>query len=92
MPGFELRLQPVVLPMSSTHINWFNLCETINIFRSVHSAQTISLNSLCSYCGLEKNPWKDMFKDTLWKLIVYKNILNRKEPLPEEVSKDAPVL
>jgi hypothetical protein len=54
--------------------------------RSVHSSPTISLNGLCSYCGLEQNPWKEMFKDTLWKLIVYKNVLGKAEPLPEEVT------
>jgi hypothetical protein len=31
------------------------------------------------------NPWKGIFKDTLWKLIHYKNILSKKEPLSDEV-------
>jgi hypothetical protein len=54
-------------------------------FSSVHSSPTIGLNAMCAYCGLEKNPWKDLFKDWLWKLIVFKNILAKDGPLPEEV-------
>lgn len=59
--------------------------ELQNSGSSAYSSPTIGLNALCTYCGLEQNPWKDAFKDTLWKLIVYKNVLMKKGPLPKEV-------
>ena len=54
----------------------------------LYSSSTISFNNLCSYYGLQENPFKDIFKNILWKMNLTKDGafgLDNPEPMLDEL-------
>ena len=54
----------------------------------LHSSTTISFNNLCSFYHLAENPFKDVFKNILWKMDLTKDGvfgLDNPQPMLDEL-------